>query len=310
MNDVRLLVPKQRPGKAFYPYASWWTAQWCRLGGRCRREHFFKNRAFTLLGRLFGFRLFPGKRRLIVLSAHRIERIAWPWNMFYEIIPVMWDLWPINRDAFVGWLKRNQVKIAFCTASQNVKYIHERIPEIDIRWMPEGIDVASYPCGPSLKERPTDLLNYGRQKKDLISKIDAHTWFKGFRFVIGRNKHTFGSFEELVKGIGQSKITICFPQCDTYAEQAGDVETLTQRYWECMLCGTVIVGRSPQELIEVCGYDPVVALGDDPCGKIEDILMNIDDYQALVDRNRATAERVAPWELRVKEIMDVVGATK
>ena len=39
---------------------------------------------------------------------------------------------------------------------------------------------------------------------------------------------------------------------------AGKIETLTQRYWECMLSRCLIVGRAPFELINLIGYNPVI----------------------------------------------------
>lgn len=36
-------------------------------------------------------------------------------------------------------------------------------------------------------------------------------------------------------------------------EIAGDIETLTQRYWECMFSRMVMVGHAPQELLTLSG---------------------------------------------------------
>ena len=43
-------------------------------------------------------------------------------------------------------------------------------------------------------------------------------------------------------------------------ELAGDIETLTQRYWECMLSRIVMLGHAPQELIDLIGYNPVIEI--------------------------------------------------
>ena len=48
----------------------------------------------------------------------------------------------------------------------------------------------------------------------------------------------------------------------TQPEVAGDIETLTQRYWECMFSRMVMVGHAPQELIDFIGYNPVIELSD------------------------------------------------
>ena len=54
------------------------------------------------------------------------------------------------------------------------------------------------------------------------------------------------------------KIVVSFPQNITNPKKAGDIETLTQRYWESMLSRNIIVGQAPEELIELIGYNPVI----------------------------------------------------
>ena len=43
---------------------------------------------------------------------------------------------------------------------------------------------------------------------------------------------------------------------------------------------------------------------ENPVGQIKAIVGNIADYQPLVDRNRETALRLAPWELRMREVKE------
>ena len=104
---------------------------------------------------------------------------------------------------------------------------------------------------------------------------------------------------------------ICFPQCDTNPQKAGNLETLTQRYWEAMLSGCLIVGRAPQELIDLIGYNPVIDVEwDNPEIQVEGILNNIENYQNLVDKNIESAQKYATWDSRIpliKEYLAKVG---
>lgn len=92
----------------------------------------------------------------------------------------------------------------------------------------------------------------------------------------------------------------------TQPEIAGDIETLTQRYWECMFSRMVMVGHAPHELVDFIGYNPVVELRDDISAEdlIADVLEHIDEYQPLVDHNRETAERLGSWTVRMKWLME------
>ena len=110
----------------------------------------------------------------------------------------------------------------------------------------------------------------------------------------------------MAAGIRDAKMAICYPQCDTDPQRCGDVETMTQRYWECMLSGTLMIGRAPQELIDLCGYNPVITLGEHPAQQIEKILNHIEAYQTLVDRNRLFAEQNADWSKRIPLVLDAL----
>ena len=92
----------------------------------------------------------------------------------------------------------------------------------------------------------------------------------------------------------------------TQPEVAGDIETLTQRYWECMFSRMVMVGHAPQELIDFIGYNPVIELSDKISAEeqIADVIEHIEDYQVLVDKNRETAEKLGSWDVRIKWLME------
>ena len=92
----------------------------------------------------------------------------------------------------------------------------------------------------------------------------------------------------------------------TQPEIAGDIETLTQRYWECMFSRMVMVGHAPQELIDFIGDNPVIELTDkiSPEELIANVIEYIEDYQYLVDKNRETAERLGSWDVRMKWLME------
>jgi hypothetical protein len=85
----------------------------------------------------------------------------------------------------------------------------------------------------------------------------------------------------------------------THPDRAGDVSTVTQRYFQSFAAGCVVVGASPPELLTLFGYDPVVKadLGD-PVPQVAEILSNPAKYTPLVERNlkevrsHLTADRV------------------
>ena len=105
--------------------------------------------------------------------------------------------------------------------------------------------------------------------------------------------------------MGNAKVTIALPRNLTQPKVAGDIETLTQRYWECMLSRMVMLGHAPKELTDLIGYNPVIELDKDHANEqILDILAHINDYQELVDKNRETALSKGDWSLRMRDVME------
>ena len=104
-----------------------------------------------------------------------------------------------------------------------------------------------------------------------------------------------------------SKVTVIFPRSITEPETAQGIETLTQRYWECMLSRILMVGHAPKELVDLVKYNPVIEMDmEHDLEQIKQILSDIDNpiYQAMVDRNRETALKMGSWDIRMKLVME------
>lgn len=292
-------------GDSRFPYMAWFRAAWENAGGCVRMDTRLPHKLRAALGHA-GMAFTTGIRqgRLLVCGGHRVESVAWPWCYFYEIVPVMWDVWPEYFDLLVKFVKKNKVKLVFCTSSQQVEHLKECVPGLKAVWLPEGIDVTSYPMGNRLAERSVDLLEYGRRMDSVHDDLVGHPFRRSINHVYQHGQDLlFPDFESMTAGIRNAKITICYPQCDTKPWRAGAVETLTQRYWEGMLSGTLVAGRAPKELIDLCGYNPVITLGEHPARQIENVLNHIEDYQELVDRNRRYVEENADWSKRIPIVM-------
>ena len=226
---------------------------------------------------------------------------TFPDTALYEIIPMIWDCWPCYFEKVCTWFKKYRVKTAIFASSQTAERMRERFPDMNIMFCPEGIDVSCYKEGLVLKERTIDLLEFGRSN-DKVLKADFPNSVNHVCTKVN-GKFVFSN-EQLYSAMGDAKVTIALPRSITQPEIAGDVETLTQRYWECMLSRIVMVGHAPKELIDLIGYNPVIEMDyDNPVKQITDILTHIEDYQELVDKNRAYALKYGDWTLRMKEVM-------
>ncbi len=280
---------------------------WVKCGGKIASAQ-YPWRAFNRIVHNCTFPSFlVSKRevRLRFVEASSMNYDAFPDYITYEIIPFVWDCWPRLDDKVVKWLKKCKVKACVFTSREAAARIQKRLPKLNILVVTEGIDTEKYGEGALLKDRTLDVFYFGRAPKAVSGKEIR----EGLTFKWG------GTDEEFFECLKNGKVTNAFPQCDAKPIETGGQETLTQRYWECMLSRIVMIGRAPKELIDLIGYNPVVPLNvsldstsEDVSGaynkQLREVLDHIDDYQELVNKNRETALRMAPWEIRMKQVME------
>lgn len=300
MKTVKAVAPHIHP-----EYLNFKTAPyeaWVKLGGRTAKAH-YPARLFHKLAFQHELpTLWKNKKeaRMRFLEPVSISFDTFPDYASYEVIPLIWDCWPQYREKMCAWLRKHQVRTAIFTSSQTAERMKQRLPGMSILWCPEAVDTSRYLAGKTLRKRTIDILEYGRTSnlsfRDLNDLNYVCTKVNG-KFIFNN--------EQLYKAMGDARITIALPRSMTQPEIAGDIETLTQRYWENMLSRIVMVGHAPRELTELIGYNPVVELDREHSHEqILDILAHIEDYQSLVDRNRETALKTGDWTLRMKQVME------
>lgn len=239
--------------------------------------------------------------RLRFVEGASLHFDTFPDYITYEVIPMFWDCWPRFWKATEKFFLKHKVRTAFFTSSQTAEHFRNIFPDMNIFHIPEGIVAVNYHSGKSLKERNIDYLEYGRcslviDSTKLDSEIKVLSSRTDYDKLIG--------VDRLSNALADSKIVVTLTRNDNQPEIAEGIDTLTQRYWECMLSGVVMLGRAPQELIDIIGYDPVIHLDiNNYICQIKEILANIQNYQSLVDRNRLSALKYADWSHRAKMLM-------
>ena len=244
---------------------------------------------------------------IVTTTGDTIIDNSFPYFYNKEIIPVVWDNWPPSFDKFLSDIKLLNCKTIFVTVKDHSEYLNEH-HIVKAYWLPEGINGNSYHAGVDLKDRPYDVFEMGRQMPkyhEILNELNEQGLISGYLNSNSQNKQgSWIPLDQLISCIPNYKIMICFPRCDTNPKAKG-VETLTQRYWEAMLCRCLIVGRAPQELIDLCGYNPVIDVDwSMPTEQIIDILSNIDIHQDIVNRNYEYATKNADWKYRMPYLIE------
>jgi hypothetical protein len=233
------------------------------------------------------------------------EMRLFPQCYFAEVIPYCFDCWPRKYDQWEAFFRRHRIKVAFITARQSAERMRQRIPGLDAIWMPEGIDPTRYEGSKPLAERTIDVLEMGRRLTGYHEQIRPHCQSRGYVHEYEREpgQIIFPTCRAFVAGLGESKISVCFPSSQTHAFRAGDVETLTLRYLESIASGCIVVGHCPAELHDLFGANPVVPADiSNPGEQIDHILSHLVDYEPLVHRNLQRLYEVGTWRTRVSSM--------
>ena len=327
MKQVKAVAPYIH--KHFVNFKSAPYEAWVKLGGqvapahypprwlhgvvfRCELPRWIKSLCWSgIFNSQFSIFNFRDSARLRFVEPVSLYFDAFPDYALYEVIPFFWDVWPQDFEKVCKWLKRHEVKTAFFTSSQTVAKIKARFPKMNVIWCPEAIDTEVYKAGKPLKVRRYDYLEYGRCSR----AIDSSTFEGGLSILSNGNGEILNTRGKLIDALADSRINMCLTRLDTNPEEAGDIDTLTQRYWECMLSGCIVIGRAPKELVDMIGYNPVIDLHLEKCHsqneknqrtyhKIQEILSDIELYQELVDKNRKMALKHGDWSVRMKFVME------
>lgn len=285
----------------FLPYNAWISC-----GGKVGRARYpFRGlRRFVYKTTFMHFGESAKEARLKFAEACSLNFDCFPDYLCHEIIPMVWDCWPSLDKDVIKWFQKNHIKSCIFTCRESANRIKEALPEINMLIITEGYDTSVCSPGKELIQRDIDFYSYGRAPKELIKCEMAPL-----------RTERCGNDDEMKHRWENSKVVLALPQCDVLPERTGGQETLTQRYWECMLSRMVMIGRAPKELIDLIGYNPVIDLkvpidsdrsdiAISFVSQVKDIVAHIEDYQELVDKNRNTALRLAPWEIRMKLIVE------
>lgn len=310
MKRLLLLEPVRKKGNHQF-FMDWFAQAWQEAGGALKRRRAIPWPALLMVARLklsASAPLLSSRREaLLVPGAGYPDSFAWPYAYTHEIIPMLWDVWPRYWPRLISSLKRHHVRTFLCTSSQVCEHVRKELPHIQAVHVPEGIDPSGYLPGKDLRERPVDILELGRQMpffhQAAVQACREHPEWTHL-FSAAEGPLLFPDFSSLCRGLASAKITVSYPRCDTHPAMAGEVETLTQRYWECMLSRTLPVGRAPRELVDLLGYNPVIEVSErNAHEQITRLLTNIDSCQKLVDKNYQAACQHASWETRLSSLL-------
>lgn len=237
------------------------------------------------------------------------EYRLFPVSYCAEVILYCYDCWPSNYARWEALFKRNKIKLAFFSARQSAERFAQRLPEMISVWMPEATNPREYNGTQPLQNRNIDVLEMGRRYDIYHRRITDALKERGrvHLYEPVKGQIIFPTKRALIDGLADSKISICFPGSLTSPERCGDVETLTHRYLESIASKCLVLGRCPDELADLFGYNPVIEADlNNPIGQLEDLLSRLVEFGELTERNYRRLLEVGTWEVRARAIVEAV----
>ena len=232
-----------------------------------------------------------------------------PYGCWFKSVFYCYDCWPSQYDWWEDFFTRYRTQTAFFSARSAAAEFARRRPAMHSFWLPEATDPSDYNPGNKLSERHIHVLELGRRYECIHEQLQPYLESRSYRHLYEPAKGTliFSTKADLVRGLSEAMISICFPSSMTHPERSGDTETVTHRFFESIASRCLIVGHCPSELIELFGYNPVVQLKTEACViEIQEILDNIDEYQPLVDRNYSVLLEKGTWEARATNMLQTL----
>lgn len=268
-------------------------------------SHSFVNLAARVAGRLRVNVLlnpFPGDPMLVV-GGYVPDATCFPTSLWTRFIPYFHDCWESAFSQWESFFKRNRTELAFLTARSAAEHFQQRFPSRRFLWLPESVDPSKHQSDIPLVDRAIDVLELGRKYDAFHDRLVPVLADSGMTHLYekAKGKIIFETRQDLVAGLANSRVSICFPQSITNPERCGKIETVTLRYFESMASKCLLVGKCPLELRDLFGYNPVIEV-DDPT-EVSDLIFRIADYQPLVDRNYGKLLAVGTHSARVESLV-------
>lgn len=214
----------------------------------------------------------------------------------------VFDCWPSKYDRMAEEVERYGIDHLFLSSKDAVKALQERLPEGPrIMHVPEGLDPSPYQPA-SYEAKDIELLQFGRKHPSYHEKLLKGLEGSSCNYVYEKAKGglVFPDMDAFIKGLGRTRISICFPASDTHPEISEGVSTLTQRYLQSMASKCLIVGSMPEEAKGVLPDDAVIEADmDGPTTQIREILEHFHEYVPLIERNYELVRKEHSWVERV-----------
>jgi hypothetical protein len=235
---------------------------------------------------------------------HYAAHAAWG-----SVAPFCFDIWEPDLDQWVALFRRLRPVVAMTTSAQASQALRDADIGAPVEHLPEAADPDMFDPSTLLVDRPVHVLELGRRFDRWHAAMVTPLAQAGRTHLFQPDSTTlvFPTVEAMRSGMASSAISVCFPSATTHPDRSGSFSTVTQRYFESMAAGCLVVGECPAELESLFGYNPVIEADlDNPAAQILEIVADLGRFQPHVERNYQRLLEVGTWQVRASEVLAMV----
>jgi len=247
-------------------------------------------------------------KSLCIMLGDEFHKAVFPFiNNEYNNI-YFFDAWPSNHYYIEKFIRMFRVKNVFFSAKQVVEVFEKKNLNCKFHWVPEAINMENYTFLP-YSEKDIQVLAFGRKFDSLHHLIVKGLKEQNITYLYEKKPGhiLFPAQDDFLKGLSQTKISICIPANITHPERSEGISTMTIRYLQSMSSKCLILGFLPDDMQELFEHNPIIQLDmNDPLEQIKDILKNYDDYIPLIERNFEYVKAYHTWSHRADTIKELL----
>lgn len=228
-----------------------------------------------------------------------------------KIALYVWDCWQPEYDDWQKVLDDLKADHIFFSFKQTYDHFKDRY---NCFWIPQSAN--RYAFKPLDVPKTRLFLQMGRVNKPMHEAILDYLKEHGLEDVrdnYAYRAHSgevlFPELDELVRQINLSKYLVCIPKCYENPKRTGDVCAMTGRYYEAIVCKTMIIGKKPLVFDELFPEDGMVEFKDDLSDftqKIDSLENDPEEYRRIVENNYKIFIEKHSWTRRLEQMLAII----
>lgn len=241
-------------------------------------------------------------------NLYLLERIKSRGN---RIALYVWDCWQPEFDDWQSVLDDLGPDYVFFSFKQTYEHFRDRY---NCYWIAQSANLTAFRDLNTEKTRM--FIQMGRVNPQLHEKILSYLDSHGIadtddNYVYRRDRNSllFPDLDELVYEINRTKYMVCIPKCYENPKRTGDVSAFTGRYYEAIVCKTLIIGKKPLVYDELFPADGMIEFNDDLSDfdeKIDELEKDPERYNEIVERNYRCFMDNHTWSHRLDEMLRII----